>query len=404
MLPLKPTQLFLCLLITCISVNWSFSQPTNDFNIFRVHTKTGEVQQVSFIDFAGIFNPSFSPNGSKVVHDAIINFPFFHALVITDINTGVSELLDGGLGGNDASWSPNGQLIAFDRAPYGDPSIYTVPSEGGTAEFVKFGAIDPEWSNNNQKVVFEDLFTAAIKTIDINTGVETTVADFGFNPSWSPNGNFIAYDDNFNLFVVAVNPAGEPTGPPTQVTTDVGDIFNQQASWSNNSNTIVFHSNRGNTVFDFNIWTVDKNGGAPQLLTGIANNGDFDPAFSKNGKWVAYAGITPTLSPSINNTNEEFFTQYLDRSSSSLQNFPNPFSESTVIQFELVESDDISLQIFDQQGSLVRTLSTGPHYAGVHHVKWDGKNNNGQALPKGIYNYTLKGKDHLQTQRMILIK
>ena len=218
------------------------------------------------------------------------NSPLGHSIYITDISNGVSTLLTGAEGGNDASWSPNGNYIAFDRSVVGDASIYIVPAGGGTRTLVRANAIDAEWSNNSKRLVFTDITDYSLRTVDLNGGTETVLGPLGINPSWSPDGKYIAYSDGNSIYTIAVNEFGLPKGSPRQITFDGPYVYNSQPSWSNNSKTIVFHSNRVSGNFD--LWKISALGGTPSFLTGSPYYGDYDPCYSKNGKYVAYAGFT----------------------------------------------------------------------------------------------------------------
>jgi hypothetical protein len=64
--------------------------------------------------------------------------------------------------------------------------------------------------------------------------------------------------------------------------------------------------------------------------------------------------------------------------------YPNPFSESTSIRFE----KDISIRsckIYSMNGSLVRTLATGLDLKIGQTLIWDGRNEEGESCPAGIY-------------------
>jgi uncharacterized repeat protein (TIGR01451 family) len=86
------------------------------------------------------------------------------------------------------------------------------------------------------------------------------------------------------------------------------------------------------------------------------------------------------------------------------QNFPNPFNMSTTIRFQLRQSDNVELLIYNMKGQLVRTLVKGHLEAGVHEMLWDGCDNSGQIVPSGNYIYSLKVNDFEQVQKMILVK
>jgi subtilisin family serine protease len=86
------------------------------------------------------------------------------------------------------------------------------------------------------------------------------------------------------------------------------------------------------------------------------------------------------------------------------QNYPNPFNPSTQIAFAIPRKTDISIVIYDILGREIRKLIDGPMDAGEHTVIWDGRDKTGSLASSGIYFYTLKAADFINTRRMSLIK
>ena len=86
------------------------------------------------------------------------------------------------------------------------------------------------------------------------------------------------------------------------------------------------------------------------------------------------------------------------------QNYPNPFNPITKIIYDLPEDNNVVLEIKDVKGNHVKTLINDYIQRGSQYVYWDAKNKNGKKVPSGIYFYTLKTKEHLQTQKMIFLK
>ena len=84
------------------------------------------------------------------------------------------------------------------------------------------------------------------------------------------------------------------------------------------------------------------------------------------------------------------------------QNYPNPFSSSTVVLYKLTTQSDIQVTIFDILGRVVRRMSAGAQSPGTHSVLWDGSNNSGQRVASGIYFYTLQAGGESRTKRMVL--
>ncbi len=91
-------------------------------------------------------------------------------------------------------------------------------------------------------------------------------------------------------------------------------------------------------------------------------------------------------------------------SSRILGNDPNPFHPATTISFELTRQTRVRLGIFDVAGRQIRLLADEPLPAGRHQVRWDGKTEDGQLAPSGVYFYRLDGGDLRQTRRMVLAR
>jgi hypothetical protein len=74
----------------------------------------------------------------------------------------------------------------------------------------------------------------------------------------------------------------------------------------------------------------------------------------------------------------------------SVTAFPNPFSTATSIYFTTEMKSQVIIEILDSRGTLVNTLAQGSFEAGLHHVSWNGKNNQGDVCPDGLYLILLK--------------
>ena len=90
---------------------------------------------------------------------------------------------------------------------------------------------------------------------------------------------------------------------------------------------------------------------------------------------------------------------------SLLQNFPNPFSEETRINFELTQDAKVSLLVYDMSGQIVKVLLDENKNPGEYSISWDGTNTAGGFVENGIYvyNYILNG-DLVNSKQMIFMK
>lgn len=78
------------------------------------------------------------------------------------------------------------------------------------------------------------------------------------------------------------------------------------------------------------------------------------------------------------------------------QNFPNPFIDTTTIEFGVPSSggpsSNVSVIVYDALMEPIRTLvSNTRHPSGVFRTKWDGKNSRGGQALSGTYTIEMKG-------------
>ncbi len=88
-----------------------------------------------------------------------------------------------------------------------------------------------------------------------------------------------------------------------------------------------------------------------------------------------------------------------------LQNFPNPFNPDTTIGYELAESADVTLQIYNVVGQVVRTLMVAePQSVGRYQVRWDGMDDRGVPVSSGIYFYQISAGKFQDVRKLMLLK
>ena len=85
-------------------------------------------------------------------------------------------------------------------------------------------------------------------------------------------------------------------------------------------------------------------------------------------------------------------------------NYPNPFNQQTKISYQLGETSDVNLSIFNINGQLVNTLVNSKQIAGSHEVIWNGKDENGKDVGSGLYIYCLNCNDKKLFGKALLIK
>jgi hypothetical protein len=124
---------------------------------------------------------------------------------------------------------------------------------------------------------------------------------------------------------------------------------------------------------------------------------------------VGTVTIGPGASPKVaegsgqhgenNLANKSTATEY-----SLSQNYPNPFNPETTIEYTLPKHALVKLKVYDMLGQEVRTLVNEFQQAGVKSIAWDGKNEQGQPVPSGVYIYRIAAGEFTQSAKLAIVK
>jgi Tol biopolymer transport system component len=225
------------------------------------------------------------------------------------------------------AWSPDGDLIAYMRDQRVNDSnwvgglyLYDVNSETRILLWDNYWASSPTWSPNGQWLAFSD--GGQIYKMRVNGDSITQLTSWRSNRfcRWSPTGNLIAYDktavglwlcspdssnhrllydhagrvswfsDGFRM--AALGLSGElylidTLGERYDQITANGEI-KYGLSLSPNEDRIVFTQQLEGQRSD--LWIIDTDGSNLRRLT---TNGGRYPAWSPDGRWIAYTNTEP---------------------------------------------------------------------------------------------------------------
>ena len=93
-----------------------------------------------------------------------------------------------------------------------------------------------------------------------------------------------------------------------------------------------------------------------------------------------------------------------NNNSNELSNYPNPFSGSTTITFDIMESAFVSIEIYNTEGQLIKSLVNTNKDAGNYSIKWDGSSAFGESLPSALYYFLLKKNGTISSKHKCLLK
>lgn len=129
------------------------------------------------------------------------------------------------------------------------------------------------------------------------------------------------------------------------------------------------------------------------VYAGKPSSGNFENLSFDNGGWTDVEDQT-------------IEGQSLPRISLS-HNYPNPFNPMTRLQYTVGSIQTplrTTLEIYNIQGQLVRTLVDGLQEAGIYSVIWDGRDDAGDEVASGVYLYRLGVGDFSESKKMVLIR
>jgi hypothetical protein len=191
--------------------------------------------------------------------------------------------------------------------------------------------------------------------------------------------------------------------------------------WSKSASGVTYKWKFGapmvtNTILDLS----SNNNGADTVLTvtpeavdGILAGLGVNPGDSVKGEWAVWAYLngdslksTETFDITFKRDNKSGITQNgtgIPDQFALSQNYPNPFNPSTKINFELPQSGNVKILVYDMSGKEVAVLLDEVKTAGFYTVTFDGFN-----LSSGIYYYRINadvnGNNFTDTKKMMLIK
>lgn len=240
---------------------------------------------------------------------------------------------------------------------------------------------------NDHSSGFSDAFAAKLD----NNGVRQWNTFMGSSDNDAANG--IAVDGSGNVYL-----AGESKltwGAP--VNAFVGDGFEDAfACKLNGSGERIWNSFMGGADRDYGKGiVVDGNGKV--YVTGTSYVYEWGTPINPHAGWNNDVFVVKMDYSDI--TDVETVTD-LSASIKLSQNYPNPFSNNTIIEYSLHEADHVTLKVYNMLGKEVRSLVNEYQTQGNYAIEFDGIQ-----LPGGIYLYELNfGNNVVRIKKMTILK
>ncbi|MFZ1518239.1 MAG: T9SS type A sorting domain-containing protein [Ignavibacteriaceae bacterium] len=164
-----------------------------------------------------------------------------------------------------------------------------------------------------------------------------------------------------------------------------------------NSDGSIYAGTKGNWIYrslnNGDNWELVKSGmGEDKYVLSLLTNstGYLFAGMDYYGLYKSVNKVVTNIEEAITEIPEDFILY---------SNYPNPFNNSTKINYEIPVQSNVSIILYDALGKEVATLVNEVKPGGKHQFSFVEYN-----LVSGVYFYTLRAGDFIQTKKMILLK
>jgi poly(3-hydroxybutyrate) depolymerase len=84
--------------------------------------------------------------------------------------------------------------------------------------------------------------------------------------------------------------------------------------------------------------------------------------------------------------------------------YPNPFNANTTISYALDVPTQVEIEILNGRGRCVRSLLLSHQDQGIHSVRWDGRDNDRNTLPTGMYFSRIQSGTFTAVHKLLLLR
>jgi hypothetical protein len=82
--------------------------------------------------------------------------------------------------------------------------------------------------------------------------------------------------------------------------------------------------------------------------------------------------------------------------------FPTPFARGVAIRYSLAAGGRVTLRVHDLTGRVVRTLCASSMKRGAYSITWNGSDDRGRELARGVYFCRFAAGDYNATEKLVM--
>lgn len=289
------------------------------------------------------------------------------------------------------------------------------PGLPGAGHFLIFNNAENLFELTPQSYIFE--INPYLNSSGVSTGNFVNPPTAGYNIVSSPNSNLMKEKKNLSKQVVWTY--------SSKNNTSFYSTIGSGAQRLPNGNTLICSMNDGHffevapgdtsIVWEY-INPVTRDGVKKIKMDNYPTYNGVFRAYRYTGDHPALKGHDLTPGEPITGFDPDYYTpevvtttkggdeNYLKPSSVLSQNYPNPFTYNTTIDFEIEKEKQVRVVIFDLSGRLIKTLVDNEYPKGTYSLTWNGTNDGGAQVVSGIYCYILFADNQKISKKMIYNK
>lgn len=246
---------------------------TSTFKIYLMDTDGTHQERLTDGEGSDL-NPSFSPDGTKIIFDSDRDGDK-EIYVIDILNRKTIKLTDNSWEDFDPAWSPDGENIVFVSNRDGNNEIYLMNKNGGLQTRLTKNEIDdisPSWSSDSKTIAY--VRHGMIYLMKIKSKSERKLTQ-GQTPTFSPDGEKIAFSQQGDICLIEL----KNKKVKRFETLDI----EKEPTWAPGGKIIVFtyHS------LDTELKTINIETNQIDFLTENYSS-SCNPVYSPNGRKIAF--------------------------------------------------------------------------------------------------------------------
>ena len=352
---------------------------------------------------------------------------------VGDLNAGENILALQGLNTNLTStdFIISAALTASDQTPAGNTSASAVPYSGdivlNESSHIKARTFyNGEWSalTNSFFVIPDDYYDIKVTEIQYHPQEQGAIDDSEFEFIEIKNTGTSTLDLGGVQFVNGIGykfPSETALRPGAFIVLagNSDSFYNTYGFYpfdefsgqlDNNGERIEIVSPAGDTISSFRY---NDGGGWPASADGLGNTlvpTEFNPTGNQSNSYEWRASYEIGGSPGRDDIITEAISAEIPAIKNAVlnQNYPNPFSEVTYIDYQIYDEAKVKLSVYNMVGQHVITLVNGRQQAGLYQVEWNAADLSGNRITNGIYFYrieiTTPANTQIITKKMMLMR